>query len=47
MLSPFLRRVIFLISQVIDALVKIQSEIYISALSFGDEFKRVDILLFP
>jgi hypothetical protein len=32
---------------VLNALVKIQSEIYISALSFGDEYKRVDTLLFP
>ena len=29
------------------ALVTIQSEIHISALSFGDEYKRVDTILFP
>ena len=30
-----------------NALVKIQSEIHIPALSFGGEYKRVDTILFP
>jgi hypothetical protein len=31
----------------LNALVKIQTEIHISSLSFGDDYKRVYTLLFP